>query len=307
MSSLYSSFYNRTPGLQVKRDMNVSNVTIQCDPRLVVPNNPANQTSGIFKKDTAGKLAVEHEICNLDVSNLTVGGQTTLNNTTVSGSLTVNGAISGKKVVNTTFDDSTVSNQSKLKLLAGALAQHPIGTVVTQVQSPTITVTGTLAEVLSLGGTIMTVSTTDTFTPSGGFTVGSEIVTVTNVEQGFAGTLSSSQSNTIFRVNGDIYKTIYLPAPSTENVGVTYDFHLTTVAVGEVEIVLPTGSTLEAVMGLTSGAGTLSSSYIGGTRFTFPIGTVKGSRITITCICDFPTQIWSSFSLSGPSVPIIIV
>jgi hypothetical protein len=290
--------------------MNVSNVTIQCDPRLVVPNNPANQTSGIFKKDTAGKLAVEHEICDLDVSNLTVGGQTTLNNTTVSGSLTVNGAISGKKVVNTTFDDSTVSNQSKLKLLAGALAQHPIGTVVTQVQSSTITVTGTLAEVLPLNGTIMTVSTTDTFTPSGGFTVGSEIVTVTNVEQGFAGTLSSSQSNTIFRVNGDIYKTIYLPAPSTENVGVTYDFHLTATlptTIGEVEIVLPTGSTLEAGMGLTPGAGTLSSSYIGGTRFSFPIGTVTGSRITITCICDLPTQIWSSFSLSGPSVPIIIV
>jgi hypothetical protein len=89
MSSLYS-FYKNTPGLQVKRDMDFSNVTIQCDPRLVVPDTPTTQTSGIFKKDTAGKIAVEHEICDLDVSNLTVSGQTTMNNTTVSGTTTVN-------------------------------------------------------------------------------------------------------------------------------------------------------------------------------------------------------------------------
>ena len=95
MSSLYS-FYKNTPGLQVKRDMDFSNVTIQCDPRLVVPDSTSNQTSGIFKKDTAGKIAVEHEICDLDVSNLTVSGQTTLTNATaanltVSGNLIANG------------------------------------------------------------------------------------------------------------------------------------------------------------------------------------------------------------------------
>jgi hypothetical protein len=73
MSSLYS-FYKNTPGLQVKRDMDFSNVTIQCDPRLVVPDNATTQTSGLFKKDTAGKIAVEHDICDLDVSNLTVNG-----------------------------------------------------------------------------------------------------------------------------------------------------------------------------------------------------------------------------------------
>ena len=86
MSSLYSSFYKNTPGLQVKRDMDFSNVTIQCDPRLVVPDTPTTQTSGIFKKDTAGKIAVEHEICDLDVSNLTVSA-----NLTVSGNLIANG------------------------------------------------------------------------------------------------------------------------------------------------------------------------------------------------------------------------
>jgi hypothetical protein len=77
MSAVYS-FYKNTPGLQVKRDMDFSNVTIQCDPRLVVPDNSATQTSGIFKKDTAGKIAVEHEICDLDVSNLTVNGKLTV-------------------------------------------------------------------------------------------------------------------------------------------------------------------------------------------------------------------------------------
>jgi len=76
MSSLYS-FYKNTPGLQLKRDMDFSNVTIQCDPRLVVPDNATTQTAGIFKKDTAGKIAVEHEICDLDVRNLTVNGKLT--------------------------------------------------------------------------------------------------------------------------------------------------------------------------------------------------------------------------------------
>ena len=68
-------FIKSTPGMQIKRDMDFSNVMIQCDPRLIVPDNLTTQESGIFKKDIAGKISISHDICNLDVNNLTVHNQ----------------------------------------------------------------------------------------------------------------------------------------------------------------------------------------------------------------------------------------
>jgi len=68
-------FIKSTPGMQIKRDMDFSNVMIQCDPRLLIPNNTTTQDSGLFKKDIAGKIGVAHDICDLDVSNLTVHGK----------------------------------------------------------------------------------------------------------------------------------------------------------------------------------------------------------------------------------------
>ena len=58
------SFLNQSNinGLQIKRDRDFSNLTIQCD-----PNN-----------NLGGKLAVEHNICNMDVPNLTVTGSLTV-------------------------------------------------------------------------------------------------------------------------------------------------------------------------------------------------------------------------------------
>jgi len=53
------------PGLQIKRDMDFSNLTLQCDPRLIGPSS---------KKDLAGKIAVEHNICHLDLKSLKVKG-----------------------------------------------------------------------------------------------------------------------------------------------------------------------------------------------------------------------------------------
>jgi len=296
MSSLYS-FYKNTPGLQVKRDMDFSNVTIQCDPRLVVADTPTTQTSGLFKKDTAGKLAVAHEICDLDVSNLTVTGQTALNNATVAGSLTVNGTVSNKKVVNTTFD-GIETNQFVLTITAQAFA-YPIGTVVTQGGN-----IGTLAKDYT-GGLTMTVSTPYTFVQAVDVVVETTTFSVNSVVGCFCGTLSSSQSNTIFRINGGINKILYLPALSSENVGVMYDFYLTaaTTANTTVKIVLPAGGNFEAVLGLAVAASNLSIDNGPGIILTFVQDSFKGSRITITCLGDNSTQsTWSAFSLSRPIV-----
>ena len=64
-----------SPGLQIKRDVNFSNLTLNCDPRLVVPDTVVNQNAGFLKPSIAGKIAVESDICDLDVKNLTVHGK----------------------------------------------------------------------------------------------------------------------------------------------------------------------------------------------------------------------------------------
>ena len=224
MSSLYS-FYKNTPGLQVKRDMDFSNVTVQCDPRLVVPNNSTTQTAGLFRKDTAGKLAVEHEICDLDVSNLTVTGQTTLKNATVSGAL-VGGTINGKKAVDARFNAAT---------------------------------------------------------------------TLTD-------TLTASESGTMFLVDGTLNNVVNLPALSTGNVGVTYDFFLT-VAVGAATtttIVLPSGGNFDALISLIGGAAQNTSDSIG-TTLTLVNDTVAGARVSVTCLTDTgAASLWAATTISTP-------
>ena len=64
--------YSLIPGQQVKRDRDLSNVTIQCDPLAVYPDN--RTAAGVaaagnrFKPGEAGKLAVEEEICDLTIN-----------------------------------------------------------------------------------------------------------------------------------------------------------------------------------------------------------------------------------------------
>ncbi len=66
--------YSKIPGTQVKRDVNLSNATIQCDPTLLFPQGATQGGVLLNKENLAGKIAVEHDICNLDVNNLTVNG-----------------------------------------------------------------------------------------------------------------------------------------------------------------------------------------------------------------------------------------
>ena len=66
--------YSQIPGTQVKRDVDLSNATIQCDPKLLFPQGASQGGVPLNKENLAGKIAVEHDICNLDVNNLTVNG-----------------------------------------------------------------------------------------------------------------------------------------------------------------------------------------------------------------------------------------
>lgn len=65
---------NVTRGHGVQNDVFTSNVTVNCDPRLVVPETAANIRNGLVKPEIAGKIAVEHDLCDLDVRNLTIHG-----------------------------------------------------------------------------------------------------------------------------------------------------------------------------------------------------------------------------------------
>ena len=65
---------NVTRGHGIQNDLLSSNVTVNCDPRLTVPDTAANVRNGLVKPEIAGKIAVEHDICDLDVRNLTIYG-----------------------------------------------------------------------------------------------------------------------------------------------------------------------------------------------------------------------------------------
>jgi len=65
---------NVTRGHGIQNDLLSSNVTVNCDPRLTVPDTAANIRNGLVKPEIAGKIAVEHDICDLDVRNLTIHG-----------------------------------------------------------------------------------------------------------------------------------------------------------------------------------------------------------------------------------------
>ena len=56
--------YSQIPGTQVKRDVDISNATVQCDPLALYPLGATQGGVLLNKENLAGKIAVEHDICN---------------------------------------------------------------------------------------------------------------------------------------------------------------------------------------------------------------------------------------------------
>ncbi len=80
---------NVTRGHGIQNDVLTSNVTVNCDPRLVVPKlTLAGRKNALYKEEIAGKIAVEHDLCDLDVRNLTIHGDLTFDGT-IFGCVTV--------------------------------------------------------------------------------------------------------------------------------------------------------------------------------------------------------------------------
>lgn len=115
-------------------------------------------------------------------------------------------------------------------------------------------------------------------------------------------TLTTAQSGTIFEVDGTDDIVVNMPAPSTENVGTTYEFFVTT-AVGSgktVTFVLAAGDFFGALQ-LLGGTAANPASDVSGDTLTLPATTAVNSRVKVTCVSDDgTTPVWKAETLSTP-------
>ena len=118
-------------------------------------------------------------------------------------------------------------------------------------------------------------------------------------------TLTAAQSGTLFEVDGTGDIVVNMPALSTGNVGLTYEFFVTTaVGAGTTVIFVLPGSGVSNWFGaLQLLAGTASNPVndIAGDTLTLANSTVVNSRVKITCISDDGTNsTWKAEALSSP-------
>ena len=126
-----------------------------------------------------------------------------------------------------------------------------------------------------------------------------------NASSALTQTLTAAQSGTLFLIDGTANNVVNMPALSTENVGVHYEFQLT-VAVGgstTTTFVLP-GSAVSAFQGMLSlVAGTAANavSDVAGDTLTLVNSTVLNARVSMTCVSDDGTNSkWMTTVLSTP-------
>ena len=159
-----------------------------------------------------------------------------------------------------------------------------------------ITTNSTYSNNASVGGTL---AVTDSITGK------KSINTDFNASSALTQTLTAAQSGTLFLIDGTANNVVNMPALSTENVGVHYEFQLT-VAVGgstTTTFVLP-GSAVSAFQGMVSlVAGTAANavSDVAGDTLTLVNSTVLNARVSMTCVSDDGTNSkWMTTVLSTP-------
>jgi hypothetical protein len=109
----------------------------------------------------------------------------------------------------------------------------------------------------------------------------------------------------LFLINGAAANIVNLPALSTGNVGVTYDFQLTVAVGGSVTttFVLPGSavSNFQGMLSLVAGTAANAVSDVAGDTLTLPNATVANARISMTCVVDDGTNsTWMATALSTP-------
>ena len=118
-------------------------------------------------------------------------------------------------------------------------------------------------------------------------------------------TLTAQQSGTLFTINGADDIVINMPALSTANVGITYEFFLTTaMASGKTTTLVLPGSSVSNFFGmlyLVGGTAANAATGISGDTLTLIALTVKNARVKVTCVTDDGTNsTWKAETLSTP-------
>ena len=129
--------------------------------------------------------------------------------------------------------------------------------------------------------------------------------TTFNTGSAVTSTLTVAQSGTLFEVDGTVDIVVNMPALSTDNVGLTYEFFVTTAVGGgtTVTFVLPGAAVSNwfGALSLMGGTAANPASDVAGDTLTLPNSTVVNSRVKITCISDDGTNsTWKAEALSSP-------
>jgi hypothetical protein len=164
------------------------------------------------------------------------------------------------------------------------------------------TTNSTYGENASIGGTL---SVTGAISGTSTLTARRSVNTDFNAATAKTETLTAAQSGTLFLINGAAANIVNLPALSTGNVGVTYDFQLTVAVGGSVTttFVLPGSavSNFQGMLTLVSGTAANPVSDVAGDTLTLPNSTVANARISMTCVVDDGTNsTWMATALSTP-------
>ena len=160
----------------------------------------------------------------------------------------------------------------------------------------TVTTNSTFSNNTSIGGTL---AVTESITGK------RAVNTDFNAASAKTETLTAAQSGTLFLINGAAANIVNLPALSTDNVGVTYDFQLTVAVGGSVTttFVLPGSavSNFQGMLSLVAGTAANAVSDVAGDTLTFPNSTVANARVSMTCVVDDGTNsTWMATALSTP-------
>ena len=153
--------------------------------------------------------------------------------------------------------------------------------------------------------TNLDISATGAISTSSTITARKVINTDFNAASAKTETLTAAQSGTLFLINGAAANIVNLPALSTGNVGVTYDFQLTVAVGGSVTttFVLPGSavSNFQGMLSLVAGTAANAVSDVAGDTLTLPNATVANARISMTCVVDDGTNsTWMVTALSTP-------
>ena len=118
-------------------------------------------------------------------------------------------------------------------------------------------------------------------------------------------TLTTAQSGTLFSIDGTDDIVVNMPALSTDNPGMWYEFIVTTVVGGSttVTFVLP-GSAVSNFYGMLQLESGTAANPVGdeaGDTLTLPNSTQINARVKLTCVTDDGTNsVWKAETVSTP-------